>query len=387
MKIIASWSNSISNIPKKDWNALKSKNALSSWGWLRTIEETASQNWRLLYLLLHDDNNQLIGAAICQTINQSTDDRMDALIFGRLQRLARHSHLSMAPALACGSCGTYGVHLLTYSAISSNKQYIIENYLLDSIESKARELKLPLAFVHVLESQQNLIEKLKKRKFIGTSIPPMTQLDVTWKEFSGYELHTKNISLNSFKMIRKERNRNKHEGVVIEVLNDVEQHQERLIELLNMTTLKYSGVPFWYKDNFFSKLKENLANEAVIFAAWKQNKLVGVCVLLCSTDEGFLTEIGVDHEFCGNDFTYFNIAYYTPIEWAINNNLRKLHLDNALQELKLRRGFYLVNDYFYYKPNSLICRYTVRWLFNLHTRWFQYKHAHLKRWHSLGQKT
>lgn len=381
------WTKSITTVLKNDWDVLIGTNSLASWGWLRTIEETLSLNWNPLYLLLYDSEKHLIGAAICEIVNGLTDDRMDALIFGRLKKIAWRSGISMAPALVCGTCGTYGAHLFTHPSLSPNNINAIENNLLDSLDSKAHELKLPIVFVHVLASQSHLMAHLDKRNFTHTLIPPMTQLDIKWINFIGYENHTKKISLNSFKMIRKERNRNKREGVKIKVLTDFEPYQKRLIELLNMTTYKYSGVPFWYKNNFFSKLKNNLGNNVVIFSAWKKEKLVAVCVMLCTSNEGFLTEIGVDHGLCENDFTYFNIAYYAPIEYAISNNLKTIHLDNALQELKLRRGFYLVNDHIYYKSNKSVSQNLTHWFFKLHTAWFQRKHAHLKRYHSSAQKT
>ena len=95
-----------------------------------------------MYLLLYENDNQLIGAAICEVVREPTDGRMDALVFGRLQKTAWRFGMSMAPALICGPCGTYGTHLITHLNLPANKKIRIENYLIDSLESKAKELNL-----------------------------------------------------------------------------------------------------------------------------------------------------------------------------------------------------------------------------------------------------
>ena len=370
------WIDSISEISRAEWTPLANANALASWGWLLTAEQTASEDWRYRYLLCRVDG-RLVGAAVCQLQRNPYDDRIHALAFGRAQPFARRLGLSLSPALICGPCGTYGSHVLVDPSLSKDARDDIERRLIDALQTEASRNRLPLAFVHVLGSQPRLMRQLESRGFARTSLSPMSELEIEWSAFDGYERHVRMISRKAFEVVRNERSRNRREGVEIEVLDEVSMHSSRLIELLDITAKKHSGVPFWYRSDYFSRLKENLGAAAVVYGAWKNRELIGTCVMLKSDTEGFLTEIGVDHERSGNDFTYFNIGYYRPIEDAIASGLERLHFDNALHELKVRRGCRLVDDYLYYKADGALRQTAVRAWFALHTVWFRRKHAYL----------
>jgi len=80
--------------------------------------------------------------------------------------------------------------------------------------------------------------------------------------------------------------------------------------------------------------------------------------------------IGVDHEIAGNDYTYFNICYYVPIENCINDGTKRLNCGTAMYALKRRRGCELKNMYIYFKSRNSIKQFMFKLWFSFHLQWY-----------------
>jgi hypothetical protein len=70
-----------------------------------------------------------------------------------------------------------------------------------------------------------------------------------------------------------------------------------------------------------------------------------------------------------NDFTYFNLTYYSLAEHAADFGLQAVFMGNGAYQAKLRRGCELVPVRFFSRPRDAWRRRLLRPWFALHRRW------------------
>jgi predicted N-acyltransferase len=249
---------------------------------------------------------------------------------------------------------------------------IVVNRLLETVETNARKEGLSLCFTNVMDDEDEVIRLLRQNGYGRVFGHPLNYLDIEWSSFEGYRDYLKNVSFNAWKIIKREMNKNKKEGVMIETLEDLDGYENRLYELINNNYCKHNGMPMPFKRGFLKTLKENLGKDAVIYVARKKGQLTAVSLFLKRNRVGFMPVVGVDHELSGNDFTYFNIAYYRPIMDAISDRMKRLYLGKAMYELKARRGCKLMPTYLYYRTFNRFTNLAVK-------PWFALLSARYKR--------
>ncbi len=92
-----------------------------------------------------------------------------------------------------------------------------------------------------------------------------------------------------------------------------------------MNYRKYWNLPFCFSKDFFSELKRNLGRNAVLHVSRKAGFITGVAVELRYNGTSHIPLVGIDHEKCGNDMTYFVLTYYAPIAEAISAGMTRLY--------------------------------------------------------------
>ena len=311
---------------------------------------------------------------MCNFVDRS-DNVMDFddQLLGRLKRIARKFDISFMPTLVCRPIKGTGMHFLALPNLSKEDKIESRELLVSKIEAEGSSRKAGVAFSHVMNYEVELIRSLVKRGYHRTTSIPIHYLDVNWSTFSGYLKHLENVSPNSAKTIKREINKNKKEGVTYEELSSVNGYADRLYELVNKNYRKHNQIPFPFKKEFFRCLKNNLGNDAVITVARKAGNVTAVHVLLRRNQTAYNPMVGVDHEISGNDFTYFNIAYYKPIMDAIVDGSRRLYFGNLMYDVKRRRGCSLLRNHFYYKSTSQFRNAALTPWFRLHEVWWKRK--------------
>jgi predicted N-acyltransferase len=366
---------SIQGVSRIEWDDMAGDNAFASYGWLRTVEQTHRRLGDPQYLLL-EENGKLAGAGIYYFLDRSLDGRgLDHELFGRVRKAAGNVGLSFHPVLVCGPTRSFGRHFLIESSSNEERAISITEALLNGMEKEAAKTKAALAFTQVMDTEAGLKRMLSEKRFAKTVSAPVNYLDIRWGTFEEYRENIKKISRNMEANIRKEINRNQREGVRISFLSNLEPHEDRLNELINGNYYKHNGAPFPYAPDFFRRLKENMGNDAVIYAAFKKEELVGFSILLKKQDCYYLPFVGVDHALSGNDATYFNITIYKPIMDGTAAGVRRIYMGTAMYELKKRRGCETLNAYTYYKSYNRIKDLAARSWFTIHSKWSKRKQS------------
>ncbi|HCW08285.1 MAG TPA: hypothetical protein DGG95_13070, partial [Cytophagales bacterium] len=56
------------------------------------------------------------------------------------------------------------------------------------------------------------------------------------------------------------------------------------------------------------------------------------------------------------DFSYFNLGYYTPIKWGIENGVKKIYYRLTMEKIKLDRGCKPEKTYCFVKYHNRMLR-------------------------------
>jgi len=365
--------NSIEKVKRESWDALIDDNPFASHGWLKTVEETYIEDMRPRYILF-EDAEKLAGATVCYYQKKSDIvETLDDLLFGRIRVPLSRLGFSFLPALICCPIFCYGQHFLILKGLRPVQKEFIMIELLRAVEQEGARERLPIAFPNVMESEDMLARLLKERGYRRTRHMSLSYIDIEWKSFPEYVNHVRHLRKGTNKAINNEINRNRKEGVIIRPIEDLKENEVRLYALLNDNYMRYNQRPFMFRLPFITKTKEHLGKDAVFYISLKKGVITGVSILMKRQKTGYGLLLGIDHEIAGNDFTYFNIAYYRPIMDAISEGMTRLYFGPAMYQSKISRGCKTDNVSLYYKPYQRITDIHVRIWFKIFSLWIRCK--------------
>jgi predicted N-acyltransferase len=287
--------------------------------------------------------------------------------------------LSFLPAVICNRQKGHGTHFIFPSGIKQEQIISLQNKMLDEIESIAKNNKASICFLNVINNESQLMKSLMERGYYKTIDLPSNFIDVKWSSFEGYKKYLIRKYPYMNKSIRHQLNRNRKAGVVIQQLQNIDNHQDRLLELLKMNHFKYNSTLFPLKPNYFRQVKENFGNNAVIYTAIKDGIIIGVSVELRKGNEAFFSSIGIDHKLSQNDFTFFNLGYYEPIKNAAECRIKRIYYGRGLYKTKIKRGCMPEDMFIFYKPENKSMNSIVKLWFAFHNRWMMRKLSYIKK--------
>jgi len=361
---------SIVDIDKETWEGLASESHFLSYGWLKTLEETAVEDVSPLYLLL-ERGGEVVASAVCwmsDTFNPH--DRVNQFILGKLEQPARMLGITFNPSVRFGPLHGYGDHILVKSGLAGDMRRACVEELVSAAEGEARRRGLPLFFVNVSETEKELCDTLRRRGYHVTMAHPKNRLDVKWDSFDEYLDDKRIISAKHRREFRFQIKKNAQAGVTIRELEKVEQ-EERLYQLLCGHYHRLNRVSYPYSSNLFSVMKQNLGTDVTITVAEKQGGIVAVGITFQRATTGWASFVGLDYENTRDDFSYFNIAYYDVIRRAIARGLLTLYYGDMMYWVKKRRGCTLEQSYIFHKSCNPLVHGLLRPWFSLHKVWYQ----------------
>jgi predicted N-acyltransferase len=331
---------SIREVDATAWNRLAGGNAFALHGWFLTTEITCRATVEPLYFALYR-NEALVAGAVCYVVNAGgIIETLDDMIFGRCQRFAP----SLLPALVCGPILGYGWHIGVAPGEDGLEAMPV---VLDAMEAEARARRLDLSFTLVLDEEGELQRLLGARSYSRCRNVPIAMLDLPWNSFEEYLAHLPGKTRGEF---RRQIHRNRREGSVTGLSEGNEG--ARLLELVDGNSRRYSQLPFAFGSGFFDELRRSLNGQARVFTAWKKGAIRGTSTLLVENRTAYAIAAGVDRVSAGDDFTYFQVGYYTPIAHAIASGIRRIYYGRGMYEVKIRRGCRLADSWVYMRASG-----------------------------------
>ena len=357
---------SVREVDREAWNRLAGDNPLLGHTWLCVMESQWREPVERSYLLLEEDG-RLAAAAVCYVdASDAHSESVDDLLFGRLGGV-----LSLRPALVCGFPWGAGSSCIIDAEADGPRRYDLAAQLVDAVTAAAAREGRTAVFLSVAGSERTLRSCLSDRGYSGVRHEPVYALDVDWPDFEAYwrSLPSKNIRKN----IRRELNKCRKQGVVIEVLDDPAECQEQLQRIVDRHFQRYGWREFPYRPGWFSALKQALGGDAVVTVARQQGRPVGVAVSLRREGTRQMILACVDHEAEGGNLTHFNLAYYRGLEDCIEAGDRRYIVGPGQHVSRRRRGFRAAESYLFCRPPGRLGRMLAGAWLRLLGAWLQRK--------------
>lgn len=248
--------------------------------------------------------------------------------------LSSKIHLGKNHFLLCFSPCCYRTKILL--AEQTSQSQVIKK-LTKQIDSFCKQEKILFSsFMFVSDLDKCLLNHLENFGYHKSPWRPTMYLDVQWRSFEEY--------LNSLKsdirrkVIREIRCSNEN-GVTIEKITNLKQLSSALSDLSLNLLSKYKKKKRVFKPTFYENLSNYAKENVVAFIAKKQGNIIGftLCLRKGKTLDAFQCGFNYDLQ-KKTDFAYFNLAYYTPIKWAIQENIEKIYYRYEAEKVKYKRG-------------------------------------------------
>ena len=362
----------VEQLPKSEWQRLVAGRPALRLEVLRAIASAATRPLPLKIFLLEDQWG-LAAAAICEPVAaDSAYNPLDALLYGRVARAARRLGLSTQPVLM------FNVPLarqtpVVFRPADTTEQRRFLGRLLDHIEAFANTLKFGIAFVGVTPEDEPLWTALRSRRYLGSEFESTASLEIQWPDFEGYVAHLRKRSKNAAQTARAERNRNRKGGVSIRQVQCSDAVAEAYYVITRDHYRRKNGRDPLYGPRFIPQLSAAIGDDLLIFEAVRDGERVAMMAVVRSEAVGWVGWIGVVQRDRRNDFTYANMVFYHPADWAPALGLKTLLYGTAAQQAKLRRGCRLLACHLFYRPHRRIVRLIASPYVAIHQAWHRRK--------------
>ena len=362
----------VEQLPESEWQSLVHGRPAWRLEVLRTIARNATQPLPLQIFLLEDQLG-LAAAAVCvPVVANSAHNPLDTLLLGRAAGVFRRLWLSMQPVLVFHIPLSRQAAIVVRVADAEVQQRLLDQ-LLDRIESYAAELKFGIAFIGVTPEDALLWATLRRRRYPGSAFQSTARLEVQWSDFESYVDHLRQRSKSAAQNARTERNRNRKSGVDIRQVACTDAVTDALYIITRDHHWHKNGREPLYGPQFLPQLSKALGDDLLVFEAVRSGERVAMLAVVRSGTVGWVAMVGIDLRGRLNDFTYANIMFYYPADWAPALGFTTLLYGTAAQKAKAIRGCRLLDSYVFYRPRHRVFQLLIRPYLALHRAWFRRK--------------
>jgi predicted N-acyltransferase len=362
----------LEQLPEAQWQALVRGRPAWRLEVLRTIARNATQPLPLQIFLLEDPSG-LAAAAVCVPVAaNSRHNPLDTLLLGRAAAVFHKFNVSTRPVLVFQIPLSRQAALLVRPTDVTIQQRLLDQ-LLDRIESYAAELKFGIAFIGVTPEDALLWAALRARRYPGAAFQSTARLEIQWSDFESYVGHLRQRSKSAAQNARTERSRNRKSAVEIRQVACTDVVAEALYVISRDHHRHRNGAEPLYGPQFLPQLSRALGDDLLVFEAVRHGERVAMLAVVRSDTVGWVAMVGIEQRDRPNDFTYPNLMFYYPADWAPALGFTTLLYGTAAQEAKARRGCRLLDCYIFYRPRQRPFRLLARPYLALHRAWFNRK--------------
>ncbi len=312
-----------------------------TYDWFSTLETQQAPKNSLLYLAVYDAD-RLVAFAPC--IIGSAE--LSQFVAGPISRVLNKMGVKLR-VLQCLAPQSTSSRVLLGKNLDEK---VVLGLISDKIEEICKKQKIMFSyFPFVSQFDGLLLENLQTHSYIKRQSVTSFYLDAQWKSFQDY---VGNLKLKAAKNVKREIKKCFENGITIEEVQD-DNLATKLFELHSNLSLKYKVKDNVFDTDFFTKLKQHTGDAAHVFVAKKNNEVVGFCLTLRHKETLDVLTSGFNYDAqTKTDFTYFNLCYYSPIQWAINHGVRKIYFHGTADQAKLFRGCRPEKLYFFVKYHN-----------------------------------
>lgn len=237
--------------------------------------------------------------------------------------------------------------------LSQPQRRLVIHTAIRSLKELAREQSRVLCFLAIDEAQSLLRAELNKAEFtevfqINDHFLPLAGLASSDDYLLRFRSKGRNVVKREIRAVRQA-------GIEFRYIQEIDSIAPELARLYENTYGRYGGEYFRHPATFWSTLAKHLGPCSCALAAYRGRQLAGFSLLL-KKDVLWIYRVGrlYDQSLRG---LYFNLTFYQPIQYAIEQGLERIWLGPAASEAKHARGGY---------GHAL---YTYLWFPRRHQRW------------------
>jgi len=359
---------SVEELPASAWQRLVRGRPALRLEMLRTIGRHSTSPVPMQFFLL-EDSEGLAAAAVCEPVaTEASCNRLDTLLFGRAMPLLNRLGASTHPALLFQAPIMRQSPLVVRAGEVADERRRADE-LLAAIEEHAARAGFGIAFVGVSDDDAAAAAALRARGYLDSEFDSVAQLGIEWSDFDSYVRHLRRSSLRASQNARHERNRNRRNGVEIRQVPCTDAYVAALYRLARDHYVHKNRRDPLYGPGFLPELARALGEDLLLFEAVRNGETAAMLGVVRSGDVGLMAWIGIELRDRPNDFTYANILFYHPANWAPALGIRKLLYGTAVQQSKARRGCRLLGSHIFYRPQQRRARLIARPFLALHQSW------------------
>lgn len=328
---------SLSGVDSEAWDACANPqgepaNPFVSHAFLNALEESGSATsrtgWLAQHILLEDEAGGLAG---CMPMYLKNHSRGEYVFDHGWANAFENAGGNYYPKLQCA---------VPFTPATGPRLLVPNTPIREAVEDALLEGAVEIARRHGVSSLHITFLPERQWKRAGThGLLQRTDQQFHWhnRGYTTFDDFLADLSSRKRKMIRKERERAKENGITVECVTGsdlTEDHWDAFFTFYMDTGARKWGSPYLTRE-FFSLIGERLADETLLVMARRDGRLIAGALNFIGGDALYGRNWGaVEH----HPFLHFECCYYQAIEFAIARGLERVEA-GAQGEHKLARGY------------------------------------------------
>ena len=329
--------NSIDKIGEREWDKLDIQTCYQSFGWVKNVEKLRGSDCHYIVIKNH---NEISGIALCYlTTNPKT---FHSYNLSDIVNNNEDNNLQLFPNLICVTREGYSAGILFKKELDSESVYKVTLELLKSYYLLGKSLSCrAIAFLYLDEG--NPVRILLKDDFCEVLADCNSKLSVKWDTLEEYIESYKKKTRIRIEISSPERN-----GITFSVEKLDDLPLERLAYLQQNLDMKYG-----HKADISRLVKRLESNQQlpldnVVYVARRKGEIVAFSLFYQQSNRLFNRVGGFDYEnILKEDYLYFNILFYRPLIYAIENGFKEIDYGIGSSQTKKSRKCSLMQRYSY----------------------------------------
>jgi predicted N-acyltransferase len=328
---------SIAEIAPADWEAVsRGRGLYMSRAWLAAVEQLERPGTEVSYLLVRQRGTLVAAMPLYWRDRPPQDhfyDAVDQFVVPTHSGGAAEARREWYPFLLGGSTAAYWNELLVHPGLPPAERDRATAELLAAFDRERGPHGAALMWL----APDGTATVRHRPDFAGRLVlsGAQTTLDVRWPDFSGY---LGSLSQGRSSMVRREVNKFGR-WTARRTRPALADCADRLVPLIANLQRRYA--PDADESRLSAQLAaqaQHLGDAAVVFACEQAEGIVAFALGYVHENELFMRSVGFDYEHTEGTFAYFNLTYYEPIRYAIEHNLKRIHLGLGTYNAKMVRG-------------------------------------------------
>jgi len=339
--------------------------------WLAFAEQSGAFDIRPEYYMVYRDG-QPVGCLPVIAETRAVGETMESVLWGAGRPTLSWMGCSLFPARMCWSpMGGFSELLLARGAGTEARLILEEALEALEVSAGAEQVKMT-AFACQDERQYGWIAALRGHGYVRFPSQPESYIPLQYTSFDEY---VAGLSRNARSTVHRDLRRAEEQGIRI-----VHYRGRGIGHIATQLHSLYSSVrgryrkPGGLRRRFFERIGACMAGRVRVFAAVKDERLVGFSMVLQAPDEAVGVAIGLDYTLNRAGRLYYNVGYYAPIRSLIEEGCRGIRMGVTAYQAKVRRGARLQRKCFMVKVHGFPPMSTVKEvLLRAHALWLDRK--------------